>query len=110
VVPAREDGFQSVFISQNQWYSIRIGAAMKERIKYIAAYQVAPVSAITHLAEVDSILPYLNTGKYLVKFKYPAKQIRPIPVGSSSKKPQGPIYVKHDKLITANSLDELLAY
>jgi hypothetical protein len=110
VVPAREDGFQSVFINQNQWYSIRISAAMKERIKYIAAYQVAPVSAITHLAEVDSIIPYLNTGKYLVKFKSPAKQIRQIPFGSSSKKLQGPVYVKHDKLLTANSLDELLAY
>jgi hypothetical protein len=28
---------------------------MQERIKYIAAYQVAPISAITHYAEVASI-------------------------------------------------------
>jgi hypothetical protein len=47
IVPAREDGFKEVFIGLNQWYAIRIGAAMKDRIKYIAAYQVAPVSAIT---------------------------------------------------------------
>lgn len=31
---------------------------MLNRIKYIAAYQVAPISAITHLAEVAKIEKY----------------------------------------------------
>jgi hypothetical protein len=48
VVPAREDGFQDVFLGEDRWYSVRINETVQPQIKYIAAYQVAPVSAITH--------------------------------------------------------------
>jgi hypothetical protein len=108
VVPAKEDGFNNVFLAQNQWFAVRIGAAMKDRIKYIAAYQVAPISAITHVAEVDSILPYNNTGKYLIKFKDKAKEIGPIKTLDINKKPQGPIYVQYQKLIISKNIDELM--
>ena len=43
VVPAQEEGFRNEFIGNSHWYAIRISAAMKDRIKYIAAYQVAPI-------------------------------------------------------------------
>lgn len=69
VVPAREDGFQDVFIGENQWYAIRISTAMLDKIKYIATYQVAPVSAITHVAIVKMIDKYQNTGKYILYFE-----------------------------------------
>lgn len=52
VVPAREQGFKEVFLGENRWSAIRIGAAMKEKIKFIAAYQIRPVSAVTHIADV----------------------------------------------------------
>jgi hypothetical protein len=52
IVPARQEGFQDVFIGKNQWHAISIGAAMKDRIKYIAAYQVAPTAAVTQLQEL----------------------------------------------------------
>ena len=52
IVPAHEEGFNEVFLGEDQWYAIRISAAMKDKIKFIAAYQVAPISAITHVAEV----------------------------------------------------------
>lgn len=55
VVPARLDGFKETFLNENRWYAVRIHASMKSHIKYIAAYQVRPVSAITYLAEVKSI-------------------------------------------------------
>ena len=67
VVPAQEDGFQETFIGENCWYQIRISAAMINKIKYIAAYQVAPISAITYLAEVDRIEKYKETDKYIVE-------------------------------------------
>lgn len=110
VVPAQEEGFKSQFLKNNRWFAIRIGAAMKERIKYIAAYQVAPISAVTHVAEVDSIVPYENTGKYLVKFKSSAKQIRAIKLKNSKKRPQAPVYIKYDDLSKAKSFDELISY
>ncbi|MDP1677168.1 MAG: hypothetical protein Q8L88_09900 [Bacteroidota bacterium] len=108
VVPAREDGFKAEFLKNNQWYAIRISAAMKDKIKYIAAYRVAPVSAITHVAEVDTIIPYQKTGKYLLKFKSPASEITPVKLKDSNKKPQGPIYVKYENLIRAKYFDDVL--
>ena len=54
---------------------VTIGAAMKDRIKYIAAYRVAPISAVTHIAEILDIKPYKDTGKYVLIFKRPAQEI-----------------------------------
>ena len=61
VVPAREDGFQDVFLKENRWYSVRIHGTMRPQIKYIAVYQVAPQSAITYVAPVSSIEPWDET-------------------------------------------------
>jgi hypothetical protein len=108
IVPAREDGFKETFLGENQWYAIRIGAAMKERIQYIAAYQIAPISAVTHIAEIKEIKPYKDTGKYLVVFKNPAEKISPVPIKDTRYAPQGPIYVKKDILLDVNYLDEAL--
>ena len=75
---------------------------MKERIKFIAGYQTAPISAVTHLAEVKEILPYKDTGKYVVYFNGPAKEIKPIKIKNRTNSPQGPVYVKHEKLIISS--------
>lgn len=108
IVPAREEGFNEVFLGENQWYSIRIGAAMKEKLKYIAAYQVAPVSAVTHIAEIEDIKPYKDTGKYRVIFKGPAKEIKPIPVSQSKNAPQSITYVRYEDLISAKALEDAI--
>ena len=75
VVPAQEDGFKEVFLGENRWYEIRIHQSMIPRIKYIAAYQVAPISAVTHWATVKDIMPWENTGKFVVNFAEQAKEI-----------------------------------
>lgn len=108
VVPAREEGFQEVFIGENQWRAIRIGAAMKERIKYIAAYRVAPVQAVTHMAKVLEIKPYKDTGKYQLIFDGPAEEITPIKLKEGEAGPQGPFYVQKEKLLKAVTIDEAL--
>jgi len=108
IVPAREDGFQETFLGENQWYAIRIGAAMKDKIKYIAAYRIAPLSSVTHIAEVQEIKPYKDTGKYLLTFKGPAQEIKPIGLADSKNKPQGPVYVQREKLLIAKTLEDAM--
>jgi hypothetical protein len=108
VVPAQEDGFKDVFIGENCWYSIRIGGGKLKDIKYIAAYQTAPISAITHYAKVESIEPYGDGGKYKLNFTAPAESIGPITYGGAKQgMMQSSRYTSYEKLITAKVLDDL---
>ncbi len=108
IVPARKEGFEKVFLGEHCWYAIRIKHNRINQIKWIAGYQVLPVGAITHLAEVKEIVPYEDTGKYLVQFKEPAKEIRHIKGGSRSKI-QGPAYCEYALLKSAKTVDDLLS-
>jgi hypothetical protein len=109
VVPARDDGFEDVFLGENRWYEIRVHGTMRPQIKYIAAYRVAPVSAITHLAPVSSIEPWKDGGKFVVNFSEPAKEIGPIPLvkGGRVKALQNLRYTTRQKLDSAKTLDDV---
>ena len=109
VVPANEDGFKRVFLGENAWWAIRISSSMVDRIKYIAGYQTAPISAITYYAEVAKVEKYKDTTKYILYFKEPAKKIGPIKLTAKKKgaAPQAPRYTTHAKLIAAKTLEEL---
>lgn len=109
VVPAREEGFKRVFIGENSWYEIRISSSMIDKIKYIASYQAAPISAITHYAEVASIKKYKGTNKYIVYFKGKAKHIPPIKIDEGVKglAPQAPRYTNINKLLKAKTLKDV---
>lgn len=78
VVPARADGVEETFLGEDRWYAVRIHGSMKPQIKYVALYQIAPVSAITHVAEVKDIKPWKDTGKCVINFASAAKPIGPI--------------------------------
>ncbi len=108
VIPAREDGFKEVFIDENCWYSIRLNSSMIPKIKYIAAYQVAPISAITYIAEVKSIKQWKNTNKYVLYFNSPAKKIRKVGLGKiKGKAPQSPRYSSRQRIMNAQTLDNV---
>lgn len=110
VVPAREEGFQARYINENCWFAIRINAKHLGKIKYIAAYRVAPIAAITHIAEVEKIEPYGNTGKYLLRFKTAAQTIGPIPRAEGSiTNLQAPRYALRERVLAAKTLDEVWA-
>lgn len=109
VVPARDDGFNEEFLLNNRWYAIRISSAMLDKIKYIAAYQVAPTSGITYVAEVDRIEKYKDTNKYIIYFK-PNTTQKINKVGLGKKKgqaPQAPRYSALNVIKQAQSLDDL---
>jgi hypothetical protein len=109
VLPARDEGFRDVFIGENQWRAIRISAAMKDRIRYIAVYRVAPISAVTHLAKVKEIKPYKDTGKYQLVFDGPAEEIKHVKLREGKAAPRAPFYVQKQKLLTAKTIDDTLA-
>ena len=109
IVPAKKNGFNSVFLGENCWHAIRIAGGMLDKIKYIAAYQSHPKSAITHFAPVSHIEPYGESGKYKVVFSEKAKGIGPIPFGdASSGAMQGPRYTSLARLKKAKKLSDVL--
>ena len=108
IVPAKGDGFEETFIGENCWYAIRISGGMLHKIKYIAAYRAQPVSAITHYAQVASIEPYGEQGKYKLIFAAPAMPIGPIPFADApSGSMQGPRYTSLSRLIKAKKVTDL---
>jgi len=109
VVPANEEGFNEVFLGQSCWYAIRISSSMIDRIKYIAGYQTAPISAITYYAEVKKIEKYKNTSKYIVYFKDKAKRISPVRLPKNIKgvAPQAPRYTNIRRLLEAKILSDI---
>jgi len=110
ICAAKREGFEQEFLGKQRWYAIRLNRKRIPFIKYIAMYQVHPISAITHYGEVDSIKPYKDTGKYMVKLKGPAKKIGPIPLkkGASDKTfpPQAPRFTSFDQLRTSESMKD----
>ncbi|MCA7965552.1 MULTISPECIES: GIY-YIG nuclease family protein [Burkholderia] len=110
VVPAREEGFHRRFLGENCWFAVRINAKHISKLKYVVAYQVAPVAAITHIAEIESIVPYNDTGKYIIRFKECAQKIGPIarPVDSEINM-QSPRYALRENVLAAKNLDQVWA-
>ena len=109
IVPARKKGFEQTFLGEDCWYAIRISGGMLGKIKYIAAYQIQPVSAITHYAPVDRIEPYGESGKYKLIFSEKAQPFGPIPYGDAPPGAmQGPRYTTFARLKSAKKLTDIL--
>lgn len=108
VVPAQKKGFNDVFLGEDCWYAIRIGGGRLKDIKYIAAYQTAPISSVTHYAEVESIEPYGDGGKYRLNFKSSAIPIGPIEfLGGKQGTLQSSRYTTYSKLMSAKNITDL---
>jgi len=83
---------------------------MVQRIKFVAAYEVAPVSAITRVAPVKNIELWKDTSKYVLNFSEPAKEIGPLKLipkpNGIVKAPQAPRSTTYERLMKAKKLDE----
>ena len=109
VVPANPDGFEETFLGEDRWYAVRIHGTMRPQIKYIAGYQTSPVSAITHIAPVKSIEPWKDTGKVVVNFSEPAREIEHIKLVKKGKVKalQNLRYTNRKRIEQAKTLDDL---
>lgn len=109
IVPAQPEGFQEVFLKTHRWRAVRIAPGRLDQIKWIAAYQVAPTRAITHVAPVARIEPYGENGKYQLIFAEPASAINPIPFGNAPNGfLQGIKYTSIETLRAAQTLNDLV--
>jgi hypothetical protein len=106
VVPAQKEGFEKAFIGANAWWAVRIAEKHRANLKWVAVYQVLPVAAITHIAEIDRLEPYGDAGKFKIVFKGPPVVLkRPVPYGDSpSGAMQGPRYTTKAVLLSAKSV------
>ena len=109
VVPARENNFREVFLGEGRWYAVSIATEMQSRIKYIAAYRATPISAITHLAPVQSIVPWKDSGKSVINFSEPAQEIHSIKLGRGIP-PASRRYTSKADLDSAKSLADLWGF
>ena len=77
--------------------------------KYIAAYQTAPTSAVTHYAPIEKIVPYGEEGKYKLIFSEAATKLdgaipyKDAPMGYM----QGTRYTNFEKLKSAKKVTDL---
>jgi hypothetical protein len=110
VVPAQPEGFERAYIGQNAWWAIRVAAKHRNNLKWIAAYQVSPIMAVTHVAEIDRIEPFGDEGKFKLLFKGPAQKLdKPIPYGNApSGAMQGVRYCTKEAFDAAKSVADLV--
>jgi hypothetical protein len=110
VVPAQKEGFEAAYMRAHAWWAVRIAQKYRETLKWIAAYQVAPVKAVTHVAPIAAIEPFGDEGKYKIVFAGPPVELQnPVPFGDApSGAMQGSRYTSFDKLQSARSIKELI--
>jgi hypothetical protein len=106
VAPAKEEGFKRVFLGQKEWYAVRIASSVIPRLKYLAMYEVSPVSAIRWVGKIESIQPYEDTGKYRI-YLFEINKIKPIKLGNPKYTPYGPRYTTYELLQKAKDLGDL---
>jgi len=107
VAPARAEGHKAAFLKEKAWWAVRISASVMPKLKYLAMYEIAPVSAIRWVGKIQAIKPYEDTGKYKIFLSEISKLKEPITKGEQRFVPQSPRYTKFDLLEEAKTLADI---
>ena len=106
------DGFEDVFLNENAWYYLRISPNKLKQFEFIAAYQPAPISAVTHIARIKEFVEVSNEKgqmRHKAIFDGPAIEIEHIPFGTAKGgSMQGPRYVNRESLLKCSDLGKIL--
>lgn len=110
IFPAREDGFQDVFLGEREWRYVRVSESKIDKIKYIAIYRSAPMSAVTHYAKIKKFEYNEKYKKYsIILDGRPIRLDRTIKLENLDPNAmRSPRYVKLAELKEAKNLKELL--
>lgn len=108
IIPTEGDAFKKMFLEESCWYPIQLDEKRVDKIKYLGAYQTAPVSAITYCAEIKSVESYNGNGEYKLNFKYRPQRINPIELGDAKAGSlQEPGYTNLKALLSAKTIRDL---
>lgn len=106
------EGFEETFLNENAWYYLRISTNKLKQFKFIAAYQPAPISAVTHIAPIKEFIEVFNEkgqSRQKAIFDTPAVEIEHIPFGTAKGgSMQGPRHVNREALLKCSDLGKLL--
>ena len=110
VSPCSEDGFERAFVNAKAWWAVRIGQNTIPKLKYLAVYEAAPVSAIRAYARITSIEPYPDKpGYYKINHDGNIQYFeQPIKLGKTPNLSlQGSRYYKLEVMLSSRTLAEL---
>lgn len=107
IAPAHADGHKEAFLEQKAWWAVRISPSMIPKLKYLAMYEVKPVSAIRWMGKIESIKPFEGEPSKYKIFLSDIFQVDPIKVGNPNLAPQGPKYTNYDILRKAKTLEDI---
>lgn len=78
IIPMGGRDFARDFLREGCWHGVRISPPRLEALKYIAVFQLAPISALTHYTRIERIEPLDKTGKYSIYLKQEPVPIEPL--------------------------------
>lgn len=110
VYPALNENFGSVFMGEQKWYWVWMANHRVPKVKYIALYRGAPISAITHYAEITGISEpdKYHDNKRTISFSEPVELSQPIKIGKTSiMNVRKLFYTTLEKLKSSSTIEEL---
>lgn len=108
IVTSKDDSFFNVFLLENCWYPLRMDDLKIPIIKWIAVCQPAPIRALTHIARIQTIKKYKDTGRYILHFDEPTELEVPLSIKKGPQYTiQGHRYTSMEKILKAKSIEDL---
>ena len=100
---------EQVFLKDQHWYKILISDKMKNKIKYIAMYESAPVSAIRYIGKIKEIIPFEDSEFSEIILSEKPERIKPIKNSEDNPHlaPQSRKYTTKSRLDTAETLEDI---
>lgn len=103
------NSIEQLFLKEHRWHKIPIGRKMKDKIKYLAMYEAAPVSEIRYIGEVKEIKPFENSDYSEIILSGKPERIKPIklPEKNPNIAPQHHKYTTKSRIDKANTLEDI---
>lgn len=107
IVPAHAEGIETLL--NKEWYWLRIGKDKLDKIKYLAVYFGAPISAITHISKVEKLEKYPSGYKAILSEV--TELSNPVTLGNLNAQYVRPNrYVSKERILNAKGFADLVDF